>query len=141
MPNRPSKLQGNMHFACNSDTFSHCVSQPFRLLAHAYELEPIWPAIFLIQPLFAVCKASSYAAFALRRVRAIEEGNVLITDVPKPISILVPHSSPSRFTPIFRNMPAPGQLIGENMTYQCILLESSNNPSAILCTGASPHLS
>jgi hypothetical protein len=66
-------------------------SQLFRRLAHAYELEPIWSTIFLIQPLFAICKASSYTASAFHRVRTIEERNVLITDVPEPISILVTH--------------------------------------------------
>lgn len=74
-----------MRFACDKSYIFRYAQ--VNHLTHAYELEPIWFAIFLIQPLFAVCKASSHAAFALRRVRAIEKWNVLITDVPEPISI------------------------------------------------------
>jgi hypothetical protein len=83
----PSKLQGSMHFAGNSHTFfRNPASQPFRRLAHTYELEPIRSAIFPVQPLFAVCQSSSYTASALWRVGTVEEGDVLVTDIPEPIS-------------------------------------------------------
>lgn len=55
-------------------------------LAHACELEPVGSAVLLVKPALAVCEAASDAAFAFWRIRAVEEGDVLVSDVSKPVS-------------------------------------------------------
>jgi hypothetical protein len=52
---------------------------------HADVAEPQWPAIFAVQPPLAVCKASSDTTRALRVVRTVEEGNMLVADVTEPM--------------------------------------------------------
>lgn len=54
--------------------------------AHAVHLEPVRPAVLTVKPLLTVGEASSDATLALGRVGAVEEWDVLISDVTEPIS-------------------------------------------------------
>lgn len=51
-------------------------------------LEPDGAAILRIEPVLAVCEAAYLAARALAVVGAVEEGNVLVTDVAEPGLVL-----------------------------------------------------
>lgn len=51
---------------------------------HADVLEPVRTAIFPVEPLFAVCKASRHASSTLGRVWTVKEGNVLVSNVLEP---------------------------------------------------------
>ena len=53
-------------------------------LALANELEPVGPAVLLVEPGLAVGEAASHAALALGRVGAVEERNVLVANVAEP---------------------------------------------------------
>lgn len=105
--------------------YSICLTRP-------YEFEPIGPTILLVEEPLPIRKASLDATPALRRVRAVEVGNVLIAYIPEPTQ---PASVPKE--------KIPQKLLAEvrGQPYQWILLASSNSPSAMECTGASPHLS
>ena len=50
-------------------------------------LEPVRPAVFLVQPGLAVSKATLNTALTFWRVGAVEEGDVLVTDIAEPVSI------------------------------------------------------
>ena len=52
---------------------------------HMPIFEPERAAVIIIQPGLAVSKSSLDAAAALGRVRAIEEGDVLVADVAEPV--------------------------------------------------------
>jgi hypothetical protein len=56
-------------------------------LIHAHVLEPQGSAILLLQPVLAICEATCDAARALRTVRAVEEGYVLVSDVAEPVDL------------------------------------------------------
>jgi len=47
--------------------------------------EPIRPAVLLEQEALAIVHLARLAAFALGRVGAVEEGDVLVADIPEPI--------------------------------------------------------
>lgn len=49
-------------------------------------LEPIWSAVFSLQPGFTIRKFTLLTASAFWRIRAVEEWNVLVTDVLEPAS-------------------------------------------------------
>lgn len=51
-----------------------------------HELEPVRPAILPVQPGLSIGEAACYATPALWRVGAVEEGNVLVSDVSEPAS-------------------------------------------------------
>jgi len=53
-------------------------------LAHAGKLEPVGPAVLLVQEGLAVGEAAGDAALALGRVGAVEEGDVLVANVAEP---------------------------------------------------------
>lgn len=61
------------------------LNSPFR--THANIFEPIGTAIFPIQPLFAISEASSNATPALWRIRAVEEGDMLVSDILEPMDL------------------------------------------------------
>jgi hypothetical protein len=46
--------------------------------------EPVGTAVFSVQPCLAIGKAAFDAATALWRIWAVEEGNVLVSDVLEP---------------------------------------------------------
>jgi hypothetical protein len=46
--------------------------------------EPVRSAVFSVQPCLAIGEAALDTATALWRVRAVEEGNVLVSDVLEP---------------------------------------------------------
>jgi hypothetical protein len=46
--------------------------------------EPVRPAIFLVKESFAVSEAARHAALALGRVGAVEEWNMLVSDISEP---------------------------------------------------------
>lgn len=50
-------------------------------------LEPVWPAILLVEPGLSVCEAAGDAALALWRVWAVEERNVLVTYILEPVKV------------------------------------------------------
>lgn len=52
--------------------------------AHADILEPVGPAVLLVEEGFAVGEPARDAALALSRVGAVEEGDVLVADVAEP---------------------------------------------------------
>jgi hypothetical protein len=62
----------------------HQKGSHMRQSTHTDVLEPVWTTILSVQPLLPVSEASCYATAAFRRVGAVEEGNVLISDVPEP---------------------------------------------------------
>ena len=55
-----------------------------RYLIHTNILEPIRSAILLMQPALSVCQASLNTATALGRVRAVEEGDMLVSNIAEP---------------------------------------------------------
>lgn len=61
-----------------------CLSTRESHLAHPDVLEPIGPAVFLMEPRITVREAASDAATTLWRIGAIEEGDVLVADVTEP---------------------------------------------------------
>lgn len=76
-----------------------------------------------MKPGLAIGQATSNTALAFGRVWAVEERNVLISDIAEP-----------------DNVRADGP-VEPSHAYQWTLLESSNRPRAMLWTGASPHRS
>jgi hypothetical protein len=56
--------------------------------AEAGVLEPYRTAVFAVQPCLAIREAASNAALALGGVGAVEEGDVLISDIAEPTSLL-----------------------------------------------------
>jgi hypothetical protein len=52
------------------------------LVANVFE--PVGSAVFPVQPCLAIGEAALYAATTLWRVRAVEEWNVLVSDVLEP---------------------------------------------------------
>jgi len=56
--------------------------RPF--ITHLRFSEPDWPAVFSVQPSLAVGQASCNTASALRRVGAVEERNMLVTNILEP---------------------------------------------------------
>lgn len=58
------------------------LDRPF--IAHLRFPEPDWPAVFSVQPSLTVGQASCNTTLAFWRVRAVEEGNVLVTDIFEP---------------------------------------------------------
>lgn len=54
------------------------------LSALAYILEPVRPAVLLVEPGRAVSEATRHAALALGRVGAVEERDMLVSDVAEP---------------------------------------------------------
>lgn len=56
-------------------------------LTHTDVFEPIPSAVFLLQEGLAFTESASDATLALRRVGAIEVGDVLVTDIAEPIKI------------------------------------------------------
>lgn len=56
-------------------------------LVHANILEPQRSTVLSIEPLLAVCKAACDASLTFGTVGAIEEGNVLVADVPEPMDL------------------------------------------------------
>jgi hypothetical protein len=57
-------------------------STPF--LIHASILEPQRPTVFLVQPCLSVREAACDAAVTLRVVWAVEEGDMLVSDISEP---------------------------------------------------------
>lgn len=55
------------------------------LLALANKLEPVRPAVLLVEEGLAISKPASDAALALGRVRAVEEGDMLISNITEPV--------------------------------------------------------
>jgi len=119
-------------------------------------LEPIGPTILALQPRLARVELTSLTAATFRTVGTVVEGDVIVADVLEPAGceLSIIHGQ--------RNDPVAGggekqkqQKEGESgeeeeeeeeeeatpRTHQWILDASSNKPSAIECTGASPHLS
>jgi len=64
--------------------------------AHADVLEPVGPAVLLVEEGFAVRKSARDAALALSRVGAVEEGDVLVSDVAEPVLVCQCRSSQGR---------------------------------------------
>jgi hypothetical protein len=58
---------------------------PFR--THANVLEPVGTTVFPVKPFLAISKATSDATPALWRVWAIEEGDMLVTDILEPMNL------------------------------------------------------
>lgn len=52
--------------------------------AHADIFKPVWPAVFSMKEWFTICQSAGDAALALGRVGAVEEWNVLITNISEP---------------------------------------------------------
>ena len=67
------------------------------MLASPYVLEPIRPAVFLLQEGFAFVEFAGSAALAFRRVRAIKEGNMPVAYVFEPATIVSTFASSSSF--------------------------------------------
>jgi hypothetical protein len=63
--------------------FTWAVSGP-SLSAHADVLEPVRPAVLLVQEGFAVSQFAGNTALALLGVGAVEEGDMLISNVAEP---------------------------------------------------------
>lgn len=61
--------------------------QPSPFSSHAGVFEPNRTAVVLAQPIFAIGKATDLTSFAFGRIRAVEEGNMLVTDVPEPMDL------------------------------------------------------
>lgn len=47
-------------------------------------LEPDWPAVVAMKPCLSVRQTARHAALALGRVGTVEEGDVLVSDIPEP---------------------------------------------------------
>lgn len=70
--------------------YSICLTRP-------HEFEPVGPAILLVEEPLPVRKASLDAAPALRRVRAVEVGDVLIAYIAEPTPFAsVPKKNPTK---------------------------------------------
>ena len=95
--------------------------------AHAGVLEPVGPAVFLVEEGLAVGEAAGHAALALGRIGAVEEGDVLVANVAEPARVLLVCGTLSLFVP--------------KETHQWMRLLSSSSPRAMLWTGASPQRS
>lgn len=54
---------------------------------HVSILEPVRPTIFLMQPGLSISEAALDTALTFWRVRAVEEGNVLVADIAEPVPI------------------------------------------------------
>lgn len=52
--------------------------------AHTGIFEPVWPAVFSMKEWFTICQSAGDAALALGRIGAVEERNVLITNISEP---------------------------------------------------------
>lgn len=52
--------------------------------AHTGIFEPVRPAVFSMEEWFTICQAAGDTALALGRVGAIEERNVLVTNISEP---------------------------------------------------------
>lgn len=89
-------------------------------------LEPVHPTILAVQFIGVSVRESTCnaAVVALGTARAVEVRDVLVADIAEPMAI----SESSVGVEVW-------------IIYQWILSLSSNNPSAMLCTGASPHRS
>jgi hypothetical protein len=55
------------------------------ILVHADILEPVRTAVLLVQPGLAVGETARHASLALVRVGAVEEGDVLVSDIAEPV--------------------------------------------------------
>lgn len=69
-------------------------TQPVIRLAHTDELEPIRPAVLLVEPGLTVSEPSRHAAFALGRVRTVEEGDMLVANVAEPRRVSIRRGLP-----------------------------------------------
>lgn len=52
--------------------------------AHTGIFEPVRPAVFSMEEWFTICQAAGDTALALGRIGAVEERNVLVTNISKP---------------------------------------------------------
>lgn len=106
----------------------------YNTLTLADKFKPIRATVLLEEELFAVGKLPCLTSFTFRRIRAIEVGNVLVAYVAEPNCIQFSIA-------VGREKSYERKIFLKKKTNQWILLASSNNPNAIECTGASPHLS
>ena len=61
------------------------LNSPFR--THANIFEPVRATIFPVEPLFSISESSSDAPPTLRRIWAVEEGDMLVTDILEPMDL------------------------------------------------------
>lgn len=52
--------------------------------AHTGIFEPVRPAVFSVEEWFTICQSAGDTALAFGRIGAVEEGNVLITNISEP---------------------------------------------------------
>ena len=99
--------------------------------------EPIWSTVFLEEESLSIREATRLASSAFGRVRAVEVRDMLVADISEPGGLI-------SFTNLWNETVLSENVEGlceMKKTHQWILLLSSNSPSAMLCTGASPHRS
>jgi hypothetical protein len=73
---------------------------------HAHVLEPQWSAVLAIQKLLAICEAAGDASLAFGNVRTVEEGYVLVSDIPEPVYPAFIFEQPQRDTVDWRVAPS-----------------------------------
>ena len=73
------------HNVCTASEPHLCIQESLAsTLARADIFEPVWSAVFSLQPWFTGVKLTSFTSLALWRIWAIEERDMIITNILEP---------------------------------------------------------